>query len=150
MNKKLSIIIVTAVLLCAGMAGGAIWWVQQQSASAAVPVAPRIDESQYSYVTLDKVVVMLRTDQARAQNYYMSLDLVFRTDKTHEKTVKGDLPMLKGVAVRTLSQINVEEAKAMSIDTWTDLLRREMMAAYETRLHLRGFDQVMVTRLIIE
>ena len=152
MNKNVVIIIVVAVLLCAGVAGGAFWWVQQSKTPAAAPAATQMDENQYSYITLDKVVVMLRTNSEtpRAQNYYMSLDLVFRSDKKHEKSVKSDLPMLKGVAVRTLSKIDVEQAKAMSIDEWTDLLRREMMATYEDRPQMRGFDQVLVSRLIIE
>lgn len=150
MKKSIGAIIAAAVVFCAAMAGGAFWWVQQHSGAAAVPAAPQMDGSQYSYVTLDKVVVMLRSESARAQNYYMSLDLVLRTDKPHEKSVQADLPMLKGVAVRALSKVEVMQAKAMSIEAWTELLSQEFMGAYEDRLPMRGFDQVMVSRLIIE
>lgn len=152
MNKNIAIVIVCAVLACAGIAGGAWWWVQQQAvdAPAAANDVPKLDASAPSYVTLDKIVVMLRPSADRLHNTYLSLDLVFRTDKAHEKAVKGDLPMLKGVAVRTLSQLGVENAKSMSIDEWTGLLSQDLLAAYASQQNLRAFDQVMVSRLIIE
>lgn len=151
MNKNIAIIIVCAVLACAGIAGGAWWWVQQQAVSTpAANDVPKLDASAPSYVTLDKIVVMLRPSSDRLHNTYLSLDLVFRTDKVHEKAVKSDLPMLKGVAVRTLSQLEVENAKSMSIDEWTGLLSQDLMAAYASQQSLRAFDQVMVSRLIIE
>lgn len=111
---------------------------------------PALDAGAPSYVTLDKIVVMLRPSAERMHNTYLSLDLVFRTDKAHEKSVKGDLPMLKGVAVRTLSQLAVDDAKAMTIDEWTGLLSQDLLAAYAAQQNLRAFDQVMVSRLIIE
>ena len=154
MNKSVGIIIAVAVLVCAGAAGGAWWWVQQQSGAApaaqTVQAAAKLDASQPSYVTLDKIVVMLRPEPERTQNTYVSVDLVFRTDKAHTKEVKGELPMLKGVAVRTVSQLEVPQARAMTVDEWTTLLNRDLMAAYEQQQSLRAFDQVLVSRLIIE
>lgn len=152
MNKTVGIIIGVALLVCAGMAGGAWWWMQQQSAVASVKSTPmaKLDASQPSYLTLDKIVVMLRPEPERSQNTYVSVDLVFRTDKVHAKEFKGELPMLKGVAVRTLSKLDVHQAKAMAIEEWTDLLSRDLIAAYEHQPSPRVFDQVMVSRLIIE
>ena len=143
-----------AVLLCLGAAGGVWWWGQKQAAAVAEPAevsGPSLDPRHASYVSLDKIVVMLKTDQSlRTGNTYMSLDLVLRTDKLHEKAAKAELPMLKGVAVRTLSQVAMEQAKAMSIDEWTDLLTADLVAAYASHPDLRPFDKVMVSRLIIE
>ena len=152
MNKSVGILIGIVVLVCAGAAGGAWWWVQQKGGTtpAASAAAVKLDASQPSYLTLDKIVVMLRPEPDRAQNTYVSVDLVFRTDKAHAKEFKGELPMLKGVAVRTLSKLDVAQAKAMAIEEWTDLLNRDLMAAYEQQLSQRAFDQVMVSRLIIE
>ena len=151
MNKSVGIILGVALLVCAGAAGGAWWWVQQQGGAApVVNAAAKLDASQPSYLTLDKIVVMLRPDPDRTQNTYVSLDLVFRTDKAHTKEVKGELPMLKGVAVRTVSKVDVVQAKAMTIEEWTDLLSLDLMAAYEQQESRRAFDQVMVSRLIIE
>lgn len=151
MNKKIAIVVACAVLFCAGVAGGAWWWIQQQTVSTEpTKPMPALDAGAPSYVTLDKIVVMLRPSAERMHNTYLSLDLVFRTDKAHEKSVKGDLPMLKGVAVRTLSQLAVDDAKAMTIDEWTGLLSQDLLAAYAAQQNLRAFDQVMVSRLIIE
>lgn len=139
-----------AVVLCAAGAGGGWWW-QQAAAAPAAARGPALDVRQASYVTLDKIVVMLKTDPgARVGNSYMSLDLVLRTDKPHEKALKAELPMLKGVAVRTLSQVGPEQARAMSIDQWTDLLSADLIAAYASHPDLRLFDKIMVSRLIIE
>ena len=151
--KKVAIGVVVAVLLCLGAAGGAWWWLQKQAAAAepAEVSGPSLDSRQASYVSLDKIVVMLKTDQGeRIGNSYMSLDLVLRTDKPREKALKAELPMLKGVAVRTLSQVGLTQARGMSIDQWTELLSADLVAAYASHPDLRLFDKVMVSRLIIE
>lgn len=151
MNKSLGIIIGLVLLVCVGAAGGVWWWVQQQgSAAPAAGSAVKLDASKPSYLTLDKIVVMLRSEPERRHNTYASVDLVFRTDKAHTKEVQGELPMLKGVAVRALSKVDVAKAKAMTIEEWTDLLSNDLMAAYEQQPSRRAFDQVMLSRLIIE
>ena len=150
MNKKILGIVLGAVLVCAGVAGGAWWFVQQQGGASHVTQAPQLDPSKPSYVALDKVVVMLRPSPERMQNTYLSVDIVFRSDKAHEKMLKGELPMLKGVAVRALSKLDVGGARSMTIEEWSSLISREAMAAYEEQQDQRYFDQVMVSRLIIE
>ena len=151
MNKKIAIIVVVALLLCVGVVGAVLIWVQKNAASAAAPQAVQMDASQLSYVTLEKVVVMIDSSPVRGRNQYLSVDLVLRTDKVHEKTAKSDLPMLKGVAVRSISKIGVEQARAMDIDAWTSLLQRDLMDAYpDEQAAKRPFDQVLVSRLIIE
>lgn len=151
MKKNLVIVVSAALAVCLLVAGGAWWWVQQQSGAKAAPApaaAPVLDARQAAYVTLEKVVVMLRAESGRS--HYVSADLVLRTDRLHEKAVKSALPMLKGVAVRTLSKVSVEQGRAMSIEEWSELLQRDLMAAYETQLDLRPFDGVMLSRLILE
>lgn len=152
MGKKIGMVLALVVLVL-GVAGGAWWWGQRAPVSVAVAAVstPQLDVRQASYVTLDKIVVMLKSDPSlRMHNTYMSLDLVLRTDKPHEKAAKAELPMLKGVAVRTLSQLTVEQARTMSIDEWTELLSADLVAAYASHPDLRPFDKVMVSRLIIE
>lgn len=150
MGKKIGMVLALVVLVAVA-AGGAWWWGQRAPVAVAAVATPQLDVRQASYVTLDKIVVMLKSDpNLRMHNTYMSLDLVLRTDKLHEKAAKAELPMLKGVAVRTLSQLGMEQAKAMSIDEWTELLAADLVAAYASHPDLRPFDKVMVTRLIIE
>ena len=151
MNKKIAIIVVVAVLLCVGVVGAALIWVQKNNGASGGVQAPQMNAEQLSYVTLEKVVVMLEGTAVRGRNQYMSVDLVLRTDKPHEKMAKSDLPMLKGVAVRTISKIDAEKARAMDIEAWTSLLQRDLMDAYpEEQVSKRPFDQVLVSRLIIE
>ena len=150
MSKKIGIIIALAIAVCGATVGGAWWWVQQSRNGPAEVAAPVMDVRQLSYVTLEKVVVMLPTPPTRYQNYYLSADLVLRSDKVHEKTARADLPMLKAVALRTIAKIPAEQARAMSIEEWTKLLEAEFMDAYAGQLDLRPFDQVAVSRLIIE
>ena len=151
MAKKIGMLLALVAILGVGVAAGGWWWEQRAPVAVAAQTSPQLDVRQASYVTLDKIVVMLKTDQSlRTANTYMSLDLVLRTDKPHEKAAKAELPMLKGVAVRTLSQLTVEQARTMSIDEWTELLSADLVAAYASHPDLRPFDKVMVSRLIIE
>lgn len=154
MSKRIGMAVAVVVMLCVmAAAAGGFWFLGAKKA----PVSRLTDEQltldiqQLSYVTLDKIVVMLKTDtELRRHNSYISVDLVLRTDKLHEKATKGELPMLKGVAVRTLSQLSLDQAKAMGIDQWTELLHADLMAAYAANPDLRPFDKVLVSRLIIE
>lgn len=149
MGKKIGIVVALVAVLVLG-AGGAWWWTQQQPAASAAPArGPQLDLRQASYVTLDKVVVMLKSEPG-ARNTYMSMDLVLRTDKAHEKALKAELPMLKGVAVRTVSEISPAEGKTMGIEAWTKLMSKDLVAAYDARPEARLFDEVMVSRLIME
>lgn len=152
MGNKVGLVVAAALVVCAATVGGAWWWVQQQAAhnAASQKVAPVIDMEQASYVTLEKIVVMLNSEAPRVRNFYLAADLVLRTDKIHEKAVRAELPMLKGVAVQALSRMQVEQARGMSMEEWSGLLQRELMGAYEEHPHLRLFDRVMVSRLIIE
>lgn len=152
MSKRIGMAVVAMLCVLAATASG-FWFLGQQKSSSAIRAGEQLtlDVQQLSYVTLDKIVVMLKTDSdLRRHNSYISVDLVLRTDKLHEKATRGDLPMLKGVAVRTLSQLSLEQAKTMGIDQWTELLHADLIAAYAANPDLRPFDKVMVSRLIIE
>lgn len=150
MKKSMVIVIALALVVCAAVAGAAGWWSQQQKTSAAPApaAAPAMNPRQAAYVTLEKVVVMMRSESGRT--HYVSADLVLSTDKPHEKAAKAALPMLKGVAVRSFSKVSLEQGREMSIDQWADVLQRDLMAAYDAQPDLRPFDGVMLSRLIIE
>jgi flagellar FliL protein len=64
------------------------------------------------YVTLDKVIVMLRRLPGEAESHYLSTDLVLATEPAKEKETKENLPLLRSVAVRTLSAYTMAEAEA--------------------------------------
>ena len=129
MNKKIIIIIAAVALLCAGGAGGAVWYFaapKGEAAEADTKADHKSDKKKkkekdedakpLKYLTVDKVIVMLRRGPNDAVPHYMSADLVVATPVDQEKEAKEHLPLLRSVAVRTLSALPVDKAQAMTID----------------------------------
>src|SRR5262245_51631624 len=121
MNKKTIVVILLAMLLAVALgAGGVYWWLGQQNkaaSSAAHGDAEKVEQGDKTepsrYVSLDKVIVMLRKEGDDSEMHYMAVDLVFRTAEPHEKELKEQLPFLKTVAVRALSQLVLARASSM-------------------------------------
>ena len=44
-----------------------------------------MDKQEYKYVTLDKVIVMLRNQAGEPMSHYLAVDLVFKTAVEKEK-----------------------------------------------------------------
>ncbi|POZ63384.1 flagellar basal body-associated protein FliL [Chromobacterium alticapitis] len=144
MNGKTLIAAALAAVLAAGAGVGSWWYFQRGAHAAAEPPKP-VD---YRYVTLDKIVVMLRAEGGDPR--YMAVDLVFRCAPDGEARLKEQLPLLKSVAVRALSQLNRERAGALSIDDYQSLLSKAYRAAYAREQGAQPFSEVMVGKLIIE
>jgi flagellar FliL protein len=110
MSKMKTIIAIAgAVIISAAGAGGAVWWFMPKPAAAAdankkEAAKPKPKEGKpVKYVTLDKVIVMLRRGPNEAESHYLSTDLVLATEPEKEKETKENLPLLRSLAVRTLS-----------------------------------------------
>jgi flagellar FliL protein len=150
MKKSTKIVIAGGVLLLAGAAGGGYWWLQQRNADPAVAEAAPPKPSTFRYVTLDKVIVMLRTQDGDPMSHYMSVDLVFQAELAQEKSVKEQLPLLRSVAVQALSSYSLQRASALTVDQ----LASELNAAYKARYAADGIEQpfaeAMIGKLIIE
>ncbi|MEO9382649.1 flagellar basal body-associated FliL family protein [Chromobacterium phragmitis] len=145
MNSRTLIVATLVAVLVAG-AGGGGWWYYQQSAQAE-PVKP--PPAEYRFVTLDKIIVMLKSESG-GDARYMAVDLVFRSSLESEAKVKEQLPLLKSVAVRALSQLTRERANALNIDDFQKLLDRSYRANYAREGREQPFTEVMVSKLIIE
>lgn len=154
MKSKTVVIFLVGMLLTLLLGGGGTyWWLQQQGAAhsplrepvatAAEPSAPK------RYLTLDKVIVMLR-EAGQDELHYMSIDLVFRTDNEQQAQVKEQLPLLKSIAVRALSQLTRTQAAAMSVDQFQALLLQHYGEAYRKDQQPQPFSDVMVSKLIVE
>lgn len=147
---KLIGIIVGAVLLTAGAAGGGFWWWKsQQPATASAPPPPK--PSTFRYVSMDKVIVMLRSQSGDPLAHYMAVDVVFKAeDAVKEKAVKDQLPLLRSVTVKALSEFTLDKAGALTIEQLTE----EVNAAYKTRYTADGIEQpfaeALISKLIIE
>jgi flagellar FliL protein len=151
---KTIIVIAGAVIISAAGAGGAVWWFMPKPAAAANTEKKETEKPKegkpVKYVTLDKVIVMLRRAPNEAESHYLSTDLVLATDPDKEKETKENLPLLRSLAVRTLSSFTMAEASTMTVEKYAEQLNHAFNADYE-RTHMeKPFAEVMIGKLIIE
>ncbi|MCE3261696.1 MAG: flagellar basal body protein [Pseudoduganella sp.] len=153
MNKKLVLIVAAVLLVGAGAAGGAVWYLKGSAAPAgtdkAVAEEKKAGEPQ-KYLTIEKVIVMLRRQPGDTVPHYMSADLVIATTVKQEKEAKEALPLLRSVAVRALSALPMEKASMMTIDQFVEELNKAYDEAYAKEQRERPFQQVMIGKLILE
>ena len=158
-NTLLLLVLALVLILVAALAGGGVWWWQQRQAAAhaAQPAqaaqaasAPKTDGQAYKYVTLDKVIVMLRGTEGQPVSHYLAVDLVFKTRVDQEKTVKEHLPLLRSVAVRSLSAYTMDKAGMMSIDQFAADINGAFSESYQREQREKPFAEAMIGKLIIE
>ncbi|GGY47896.1 flagellar basal body-associated FliL family protein [Pseudoduganella albidiflava] len=162
MNKKLIMIILGVALVCGGGAGAAVWFLAPKADAAEAAHAEdktakkkkkKEDEEEVGplkYLTVDKVIVMLRRSPNEAVPHYLSADLVVATPVKLEKEAKEHLPLLRSVAVRTLSGLPMDKAQAMTIDEFAEALNKAFEAEYEKDEREQPFKEVMIGKLILE
>jgi flagellar FliL protein len=161
MNSKLKMIlgVFAVVLVSAGAAGGAMWWMKSQEAAPGTEKTAHAEAKKEKkeksdkparYVTLDKVIVMLKRGPNDTVNHYLSTDLVLSTDEEGEKSTKEHLPLLRAVAVRALSAHTVTEASGMSVEQYAEQLNKTFDASYASEDREKPFGQVLIGKLIVE
>jgi len=152
MTKKTKLLIALAAVLLAGAAAAGGWWFSRQAAPAtataeAEPPKPAPD---YKYVTLDKVIIMLRGRSGEAVSHYMAVDIVFKALPDQEKRAKEHLPLLRTVAVKALSSYTVESAAAMTVEQFAAELNKAYTASYGAEHREPPFAEALIGKLIIE
>lgn len=148
-KSKLLLIIGIVVLLLAGAAGGGLWWLKMRNAEE--PAEPPPKPSTFRYVTLDKVIVMLRNQGGDPLSHYMAVDVVFRADDpAKEKAVKDQLPLLRSVTVKALSEYTLDKAASLTIAQLTTELNAAYQARYKADSIEKPFAEAMIGKLIIE
>ena len=158
MNSKLKIVVgvLAVVLVAGGAAGGAMWWMKSQEAAhgdeATAKAAPQKEKSDkpVKYVTLDKVIVMLKRAPNEGTTHYLSTDLVLTTDEEGEKPTKEHLPLLRAVAVRALSSYTLAQASSMTVEQVAAQLNKTFDANYAREEREKPFGEVMIGKLIVE
>ena len=159
MKKKLSSIFAFAgvALVSAAVAGAAMWWYvpvpaagPAAAAEAEAPHAEAEKKEPARYITLDKVIVMLKRNAGDTQAHYISTDLVLSTTEENEKKAKEHLPMLRTVAVRALSSYAMNEAAGMTVEQFAERLNSSFEATYAAERTEKPFTEVMIGKLIIE
>ena len=149
---KLIAVVLLAVLLAAGAAGAGVWWLMKSGhgpGHAEAP-APVEDKKEYKYLSLDKVIVMLRAQEGAPLSNYIAVDLVFKTPKEGEAAVKNQLPLLRSLVVKALSNYTLEQAGLLTIDELTAAINQALDAAYTADGREKPFSVAMIGKLIIE
>jgi flagellar FliL protein len=149
MKAKLIIAFVGVALAAAAAAGGAMWYMKPAPAGG-VAAKPAPEKKLTKYVTLDKVIVMLRRAPTEQAAHYLSVDLVLATTPQEEKEAKEQLPLLRSIAVSALSARTLAEASGMTVDQYAAELNKVFNANYEKENQIKPFSEVMVGKLIIE
>jgi flagellar FliL protein len=156
-NKlKIAALVLLASLLTAGATGATVWW--SLKPKAGTPAAAAAEASaeaakpapDYKYVSLDKVLVMLRNRQGESITHYMAVDLVFKALPENEKRTKDHLALLRTIAVKALSGYSVDSATAMTVEQLGDELNRAYADAYAAEHREAPFAQALIGKLIIE
>ncbi len=156
MNSKVKLLAAFAAvaIIAAAAAGGAMWYLAPaQHAGKADAEAPKKAEAEKKptkYVTLDKVIVMLRRAPNEVAAHYLSVDLVLATTAEQEKEAKEHLPLLRSVVLSSLSPLTLAEANAMTVDQYAATLNKTFDASYAKENHIKPFSEVMIGKLIIE
>ncbi|MCO5977071.1 flagellar basal body-associated FliL family protein [Ideonella oryzae] len=140
-------------LLLVGGAGAAAWWKFKRPAAQDHPAETAeaaVDPIEYKYITLDKVIVMLRNGEGETGSHYLAVDLVFKTPPRTEKLTKEHLPLLRSVAVRSLSNQTRAQATTMTVDQLAERLNQAYAASYQAEHHEMPFAEAMIGKLIVE
>jgi flagellar FliL protein len=94
--------------------------------------------------------VMLKHQPDETVTHYLSADLVVSTSAKREKEAKETLPMLRSVAVKTLSNLPMATARVMTIDQFAAELNKAFDHEFEEEGREKPFDEVMIGKLIVE
>ena len=150
--SKLKLVLAFALvgLLFAGVGGGAAWWFIKRPASAPKADAPEIDTQEYRYLSLDKVIVMLRTAEGEPMSHYLAVDLVFKTPLKSERVAKEQMPLLRSIVVRALSAYTLDKASQMSVEQFAGDINRAFAKSYAENHGEKPFTEAMIGKLIIE
>ncbi|AOS80709.1 MULTISPECIES: flagellar basal body-associated FliL family protein [Hydrogenophaga] len=150
MSKKLWISLAAGAFVLLGAGSGFAAWHFMGNKPATEQAAPEIDTREYRYVSLDKVIVMLRAREGGPLSNYMAVDLVFKTPVKEEAMAKQQLPKLRSLAVAALSELTLERASMLSIPELTDFLQKAYGESFSRESREAPFAEVMVGRLVIE
>lgn len=145
-------------VLAVGLGAGTTWWMMKGGSAlstadaASVPKEqePEIDDRVFKYLSLEKVIVMLRGVDGEPAPHYLALDLVFKTPEDDEKRAREQLPLLRSVAVKELSSLTMDRAGKMTVEELTAQMDKAFTDRYAKDRAERPFTDVMIGKLIVE
>lgn len=156
-NLKLIVGFLLVAIIGASAAGGALWWLYlkkpavagAEKAAVAEEKAPTGKHAR-KYLTLEKVIVMLRRSPGDTESHYLSADLVITTTEEKEKQAKDHLPLMRSIAVKALSSYPMETAQTMTVEQFATQINTAFDASYAKEKADKPFSEVMIGKLIIE
>jgi flagellar protein FliL len=146
-TQLVALAMVAGTLMVGTGAAGAWWAMHPASPKAEAKAAPALPAK---YVSLEKVIVMLRREAGEGMSHYMAVDLVFTTEDKREKVTRDHLPMLRSVAVRALSALTPSKAGSMNVDELAEEVKRAYAERYASEQREQPFSDVMIGKLVIE
>jgi flagellar FliL protein len=152
MKASTVIIIVLGTVVVLGGAGGGAWFMlrAKDAKKADEPKPVEVDKREYKYISLDKVVVMLKPAAGDTDAHYVAIDIEFKALAESAEAVKEQLPLLRSSAVKLFSGVTAEEAKSASIDATTDKLNKAFAASYAAEHTTEPFTEAMIGKFIVE
>ena len=154
---KIVAALVGVAVIAVGIGVGATWWLMKGgSAIASAEAAPvpeeetPVDDRIYKYVSLEKVIVMLRGMEGEPAPHYLALDLVFKTPEKQERIAREQMPLLRSVAVKELSTLTMDRAGKMTVEELTATMKKAFTDRYTKDRQERPFVDVMIGKLIVE
>jgi flagellar FliL protein len=152
MNKKTKLMAAISGIVLASATGVGAWWFMAKPAAAQGTEPKKTEESKTpaKYVTVDKVIVMLRRSPGDTEPHYLAADLVLATTEDKERHAKEHLPLLRSIAVRALSGYTMPVASNMTVEQYADHLNKTFNASYAKERMEKPFSEVMIGKLIIE
>lgn len=139
---------IAAAALVAGAGAAAMYF--KPTFAAQAKAEGKTDIRNDKFVTLDKVIVMLRRAEGETASHYMAVDLVFRTTVEKEKQTREQFPLLRSVALKALSGYTYDAARAKTIDNLVADLNQAYNPIYSPSPQEKPFSEVMIGKLIVE
>jgi flagellar FliL protein len=93
---------------------------------------------------------LLRRSPGDSDTHYLSADLVIATTEEKEKLTKDHLPLMRSIAVSTLSSFPVDKAQSMTVEQFAEQINKAFNVSYEREQMEKPYTEVMVGKLIIE
>lgn len=146
--RSLLAIAIGAMAIAGAAAGG--WYLKPSAASQPKPEQPVEDTQAYKYVSLEKVIAMLRAREGEVLSHYVAVDLVFKSTAAKEKETKEHLPLLRTVAVKALSAYTFEKAGAITIDQLTADMNGAFNDSFARDSREKPFSEVLIGKFIVE
>ncbi|HJV05942.1 MAG TPA: flagellar basal body-associated FliL family protein [Chromobacteriaceae bacterium] len=153
MNIKTWVMAVSLGMAVAAAGATATWFVlkgPQHKATAEAPETVAQDKTVYKYLSVDKVIVMLRDPADSAQPHYLAVDLVIKVAAEKEAETKEQLPLLRSIALRSLSNYVLDKARSMTVDQTTAALNKAFDEDYVRSHSDKPFKTALISKLIIE